>query len=310
VSGYTFSETPPSQWDATCERTGALFHSRDWQTLLEHSFGCRPLYAWDAESGPGAALSVFKAGPFHIAYLGFPVGGMLGDAHGMLDWGGQASVKMPTCVRIPVSAFADPVELPLAFESNPETAIRDLQDWDLASVSKNLRRDVKKAQRSGLSIEVPSDAAEGKSLFRIYRETVERHSGALRYNEGYFSALIELARRQSRLRVLVARYEGSLAGFIVVGIDRGTAYYLHGGTDIAHRQHSPADLLLNESINQARNDGCQCFNLMSSPNDQPTLVKYKEKWGGETRQHRTYTLPLRSSYRLFRIAEGLYRWIR
>ncbi len=79
VSGYTFSETPPTHCDATCERTAALFHSRDWQALLEQSFGCQSLYAWNAESASGAALSVFKAGPFHIAYLGFPVGGMLGN---------------------------------------------------------------------------------------------------------------------------------------------------------------------------------------------------------------------------------------
>lgn len=314
MSGYTFSETPPTHWDATCERTAALFHSRDWQTLLEQSFGCQSLYAWNAESGSGAALSVFTAGPFHIAYLGFPVGGMLGNAltddASLLAWGKHATTRMPTCVRIAVSAFADPIDLPLAFESNPETAISHLQDWDLASVSKNLRRDVKKAQRSDLSIVEPSDASEGKALFRIYRATVKGHGGALRYNEGYFSALIGLARRQSGLRVLIARHQGGLAGFIVVGIHGRTAYYLHGGTDMAYRQHSPADLLLNESIQLARDDGCECFNLMSSPNDQPSLVKYKEKWGGETRQHKSYTLPLRPSYRFFKIAESLYRWIR
>ena len=175
MSGYTFSETPPTHWDATCERTAALFHSRDWQALLEQSFRCQSLYAWNAESGSGAALSVFKAGPFHIAYLGFPVGGMLGnvltDDASLLAWGKHATTRMPTCVRIAVSAFADPIDLPLAFESNPETAISHLQDWDLASVSKNLRRDVKKAQRSDLTIVEPSGAFEGKALFRIYRAT-------------------------------------------------------------------------------------------------------------------------------------------
>lgn len=79
---------------------------------------------------------------------------------------------------------------------------------------------------------------------------------------------------------------------------------------MAYRQYSPSDLQFNEAIQSAREDGYERFNLMSSPIDQPSLVKYKEKWGGETRQHKLYTLPLRPSYRLFKIAGRLYRWIR
>lgn len=182
VNGYTFSEVPPTHWEATCERTAALFHSRDWQALLEQSFGCQSLYAWNAESASGAALSVFKSGPFHIGYLGFPVVGMLGNAlmddASLLAWGKHATTRMPTCVWIAVSAFAEPIDLLLAFESNPETAISQLQDWDLARVSQNIRRNLKKGQRSGLSIVEPSGAAEGKALFQIYRATVKRHGGA------------------------------------------------------------------------------------------------------------------------------------
>lgn len=314
MSGFTISEVPPSIWGATCERSAALFHSRDWLVLLEESFNCRPLYAWNAEVASGAALPVFKAGPFRVAYLGFPVGGLLGnaltDAAGLLTLGKNASRNLPTCVRIPASAFAEPIELPLAYTSNPETAICHLQDWDLASVSKKLWRDVKKAQRSTLSIEEPSGASEGKTLYRIYRKTVKHHGGALRYNEGYFSALIELASRHPGVRVLTAKYQGAIAGFVVVAIHGRTAYYLHGGMERAYRAQNPSDLLLGESIRAARDDGCEIFNLMSSPVDQPSLVRYKEKWGAETRQHRSYTLPLQPSYRLFRIAERLYRLIR
>lgn len=314
MSGFTFSEAPPSHWDATCERSAALFHSRSWQGLLEQGFGCQTIYAWNEESESGAALSVFKAGPFDIAYLGFPVGGMLGnnlpDINSLLAWRKSEISRTLTCIRIPASAFQDPIDLPLAFESNPETAICQLQDWDLAAASQNIRRNVKKARNSGLSIIEPSNAADGKALFRIYRATVKRHGGALRYNERYFSALISLASCEPRLRVLVARFEGDIAAFIVVAIHGRTAYYLHGGTDMAHRQWSPAALLFDETIRWARDEDCDCFNLMSSPNDQPSLVEYKEKWGGETRRHKTYTLPLRPSYRFFRIVESIYRRIR
>ncbi len=229
------------------------------------------------------------------------------DTTSLLDWQNHPGAKMPTCIRIAVSAFAEPMDLPLTYVSNPETAISNLQNWDLSSVSKNLRRDVKKAKRSDLSITETTDASQGRTLFRIYRATVKKYSGAIRYNEDYFSALIKLANRQSGLRVLLARHRGEVAGFIVVATDGGTTYYLHGGTDISCRQHSPADFLINEVIHRAREDGSECFNFMSSPGDQPSLVRFKEKWGGETRQHKTYTLAIRPSYQIFRIAENLYR---
>ena len=311
MSSYSFNKDAPPQWDVVCQSGGALFHSRQWQALLEHSFACQTLYGWNADTESGAAITVFRAGPFKVGYLGFPVGGMVGnaipDGTSILAWRHGPRTELPTCIRIAESAFARPMNLPLPHEPNPETAIRNLQDWDLSSVSKNLRRDVKKARRSNLSITPPKDAAEGSALFRIYRATVKNHGGALRYNEDYFSGLIKLAYHKSGLRILVARHQGNVAGFVIVGIHGKSSYYLHGGTDVAYRQYSPADLLLSEAIQLARDTGSECFNLMSSPNDQPSLVKYKEKWGGETRQHKTYTLAIKSSYYFFKIAEKLYR---
>jgi lysylphosphatidylglycerol synthetase-like protein (DUF2156 family) len=314
LSIYSFSNEVPAQWDAACQADGALFHSRNWQALLEDSFGCRSLYAWDADENCGAAISVFKAGPFRVGYVGFPAGGMIGNttpnASNFLAWRNHSSAELPTCVRIAESGFAHSANLPLAHESNPETAICDLQNWDLSSVSKNLRRDVRKAQRSDLSIDRTADESAGPTIFHIYQATVKNHGGAVRYNEAYFSGLIKLAGQRSDLHVLLARHQGEIAGFIIAGSHGKTSYYLHGGTDIAYLRHSPADLLLNEAIHHCRDTGSECFNLMSSPNSQPSLVKYKEKWGGETRLHKTYTLAIKPSYPLFKVAEKLYRLLR
>ena len=42
-----------------------------------------------------------------------------------------------------------------------------------------------------------------------------------------------------------------------------------------------------------QNQGMECFNFMASPVNQPSLIRYKEKWGGVTRQLRVYEIPLR-----------------
>jgi lipid II:glycine glycyltransferase (peptidoglycan interpeptide bridge formation enzyme) len=217
---------------------------------------------------------------------------------------------MPICVRISSSAFESDAQLELPCQRNPETVIENLQSWSLGSVSKNLRRDVKKAQRSGIRVSRASRSVLGGKLYDIYSQTVKRHGGALRYNAGYFQGLLDLAVCQPRLRVLIASLDGHVAGFAVTARHGGTTCYLHGGADPEHRKNSPSDLLLDRAIHDAQRDGSQKFNLMASPDDQPSLVRYKEKWGGVTRDLRTYTVALSPSYRLFRLAEKLYRFVR
>jgi lipid II:glycine glycyltransferase (peptidoglycan interpeptide bridge formation enzyme) len=45
-------------------------------------------------------------------------------------------------------------------------------------------------------------------------------------------------------------------------------------------------------INWAIQNECKTFNFMTSSPDQRSLVKYKEKWGGITKEHITYELHL------------------
>lgn len=309
---FNFSSTRPSCWASLCDANGAFFGSGAWQDLLQKSFDCRTIYAFN--SIEGFAITVFRGGPFTVGYLGFPIGGSIGLGDAKLDV--VAVLKSahfgdrPTCVRIPCSTFDQHADLNLPYESNPETIIRNLQSWKLESVTKNLRRDIKKAERSGLVISKPESSGVGADLFKIYSHTVSKHGGVLRYNIDYFVELIKLANVDPRLSVLTATHGAEIAGFVVTASHGDTAYYLHGGASAEYRKNSPSDLLLNRAIHDAQQDGRRQYSLMASPPGQPTLVRYKEKWGGTTHELRTYTVALRPSYLLFKIAERAYRMIR
>lgn len=312
MSGFSFSCTLPEEWNRLSRDSDALFGTGTWQELLERSFGCRTIYASNGRNG--YAISIFSAGPFKIGYVGFPVGAGIGDftpESGIVDELRSASFdNKPTCVRIPVSAFAGQAPLSLPYQVNPETVIENLQQWKIESVSKNLRRDVRKAERSGLVISEATDFRVGDQLFDMYFQTVKRHGGALRYNADYFRELIKLADVQPRLRVLIATQDTEIAGFVVIARHGATAYYLHGGANPVYRKSSPSDLLIYNAIHYAQREGSENFSLMASPADQSSLIRYKEKWGGTTRDLSTYTLALRPSYWLFKIAERTYRLIR
>ena len=312
MTDFQFSTSRPDHWESLCQESGALFSSGAWLELLERSFNCQILYA--SNDNQGFAVPVFRGGPFRIGYLGFPVGGGVGkvaatgsivDALRATDLSGK-----PICVRIPVSAFESDAQLGLSCQSNPETVIENLQDWSLESVSKNLRRDVRKAERSKLTIYEETDPAVGCKLFDIYAQTVKQHGGSIRYQAKYFQELIKLSNVNSQLKVLIATQNKEIAGFSVVARHAHVACYLHGGATLKYRKSSPSDLLLNHAIHLAQREGSLRFSLMASPPDQPSLVRYKEKWGGVTRDLKTYTVILSPGYYLFQIAERLYSFIR
>lgn len=306
------SAQPPGNWDAMCAASDAFFGSRAWLELLERSFGCRTVYA----SGPdaGLAVSVFRGGPFEVGYLGFPAGGSVGSALDLpttLDALRSIDRDLrPVCVRLPVDADTHLPNETLPRQVNPETVIENLQDWSLASGKPVLKRNVRKARNSGLLVEHPSDPDVGESLYELYAATVRRNRGSLRYNDTYFRSLVTLAAADDRLDVMTATAKGAIAGFLVIARHGPASVYLHGGTHERFRRDSPSDLLFDQAIHRARDAGSARFNFMSSPVDQPSLVRYKEKWGGTTRDLSTLTLPLGATYPAFRIAEKLYSLLR
>ena len=314
MTDFNFSEQRPDHWDFSCARAASLFQSGDWLQLLAECFRSKTVYAFDQAQASGSAITLFRAGPFRIGYLGFPLGRLLGNGalrSELLDQMATGlAAQAPVCVRIPSSAFAESDELQLPSVITPETAIPELQHWGHHALSTNIRRDLKKAAGAGLELADAESADDGARLYQIYAATIKRHKGSLRYNARYFSRLIELAATRQDLRVITARKHREIAGFLVLAIDGDTAYYLHGGTNFELPNYHSAPLLFEAAIDAAKNLGLRCFNFMSSPADQPSLVQYKEKWGGITRQHKTYVLALRPAYQLFKAAEKVYGMIR
>ena len=309
MNDYQFFETAPSGWDSFCRRSNSVFGSPAWQQVLADSFGARTLYAWNGQSG--GAITLFRAGPFSVGYLGFPAGSIAFE-HGLpagiaSQLRESRSLHGVTCIRMPVSEFADDNDLGFKYVSNPETAITALQQWDLMAVSKNLRRDLRKAGKSDVFVRKTNDTSLGPLIYAIYESTVRHHGGSLRYNCDYFSAILGLAAQNPAVQFFIADLNDKVIGFAIVVHHGDTAFYLHGGATLDARKLSPSDLILAQAITQAKSSGLCLFNFMASPADQPTLVRYKEKWGAETRAIKTYTVPVSRAYPFFKLAEYLRR---
>lgn len=312
MSSLTFTEEPPKHWNEICLRHGDLFNTSKWQDVLSHGFGSRTIYGWDKVASTGLTITVFKGGLFRVGYLGFPVGGTLDSeevAPDMIEAIRKAVFPETVhLVRIPVSAFAKKAEIPLPSAITLETAIDRLQEWEPEGLSRNLKKSIGKAVRSPLRIEYVSEPSHSGTIYQLYRNTVLRHKGNMRYTEGYFRALIELGKINGALRFFLAMRDDDVAGFLAVAHHHETAYDLHCCIDPRFNKYNPSDLLTCNSIAWAKGQGVKRYNLMASPLNRASLAKYKEKWGGITRQHKTYELALKPLHAgLFKATAALYQ---
>jgi GNAT superfamily N-acetyltransferase len=311
MSHWTFSAQVPADWAQRCDEAASLFHAEPWLRHLERALGCRTLFGADGAGGR-APVSVLAAGPFRVGYLTFPVGGLLAGAPQALDLDALTAALPVDLLRVAASA-----DQPVAAGAHrcvelPETVVRDLPAWDAARWPK-LVRDLKKAARSELRLEDAADASLAPSLHALYLGTLERHGGQMRYSREYFDSLLRLG--LPNLRCLLAWRGAELAGFCVVALHGRSGYYLHGAVSATCRSLGVTDALLQRAIEWCRERGMAAFSLMTSPADQPGLVKYKEKWGGTTQPHRTFEAtrrPVRAA--LFRQAARLHAriapWLR
>lgn len=312
MSQFILTEKPPKHWSELCSHYSDLFNSAEWQDLLSQGFGNKTLYGWDEKSSTGMTITVFRAGPFRIGYLGFPVGGIVANGAPNPDIvSSLMKIHFPTtlhCLRIPVSAFATDINLQLSAKLMPETAIERLQEW-CPDVNKKLRQDLNRAKRSPLQlIDAYDDTSHSSIIFGLYKEMVARHGGIMRYSKGYFEALINLAKVHPLLRCILAVKDQEVAGFVVVACHKNTAYDLHCYINQNLKKYNTSDLLTHEGIRWAKEQGMECYNLMASQEDRPLLVRYKEKWGGVTREQKTYELVLRPvQTAMFKAASNIYQ---
>lgn len=272
--------------------THPFFHSQAWSKVIEQGFGARNL---KISLGTPVAFTLFKGGPFRLAYVNFPIG--------LVDIEETLAVITPDIAEFLRSQGAQVLHFVTPHLTQeigqlgdiylPETLIENLVNWEEARLPAEVRYKVRRSRREGLRARKVS-IEDSKYLYALYKATVARHGGQIRYTLKYFQALTALAEQNQYLdcRVGMPADRDEPCAFIVIAHDGDTAYYLHGGYDARYAYLRSGYGLMNLAIAYARDNGCKVFNLMTSPADQPALVKFKEKWGGVTRQIVTHREPL------------------
>jgi len=270
-----------------------FFHDSIWLKIIEESFKAKTLKYHI--SGKAYIIQIIPYSFFKFAFPNFPIGVNENDAqlftlseNIMLDIKKEANFLRITAPNDSFSFHNTSVAIN---QEQPITEISNLQDWSLANLSSSIKRNVKKSQRNGVQLFEDVTPEITKRIFDIYEKTISRHSGKSKYSEAYFSQLLEATKCDTGAYVVVAKNnKGETIGYMIVVDHNDTAYYLHGGINYQYQKLRVMDALFNYSIQSAQKRGLAKFNMLMSPPDQSSLVRYKEKWGGTTTLVTTSTI--------------------
>lgn len=150
-----------------------------------------------------------------------------------------------------------------------------------AGLPSSTRRNIRIAERQGVSVERQHTAAAAVEFYQLHLETVERQNFRTRPLEYY-----QLARQNLRAEVFIARQEGvALAAAMVVAFGP-RLIYLYGGTS-ANRPEARASYALHwAAIEWGIGEGCQVYDMWGVPRDfdpqDPShgYATFKTRWGG------------------------------
>ncbi len=276
---------------------GDLLESEDWAGVLHEGFGCTRL-----ETSGGMMWTVFRTLGVSVAYLRFPVGLEGPDAPQEAEIARGLDELRSRRIDLARFSTTDALDWRTPLAGPPvalvETAIDPLHPWTEDRLAHGIRRKLRKARTAGLAVR-DATGSDGAIAFDFYSETIQHRKGARRYNRRYFEALCGLAERDGRLSVGIVEDAGRApCGFIVVAHSKSSSHYLHGGFARHAGEHRPGYLAMAWAISLGVEFASLRFNMLVSPRDQPSLVAFKESFGGRSCMRWHYDVPLTSTGKL------------
>lgn len=153
-----------------------------------------------------------------------------------------------------------------------------------AAFKPKTRYNLNLAERKGVTVEGSTDV---HTFARLAGDTARRQ-GIHLPGPAFYQALIDLFRRDDRVRLYLAHHEGDALGGILVVRFGTTAYYLYGGSTDLKRELMPNYLLHWRAMLDFRALGCDTYDWWGIPEepaaDHPWfgLYRFKTGFGGET----------------------------
>ena len=311
-------------WDrlVLAAENASFFHSSAWARVLVESYGYKPLYFTSLENGSLSSLVPFmeinswltgKRGvslPFtdecpQIA----PDSGMSQEmVKHIIDYGEKAGWKyiewrngehFPEEVITSDFYFTHEVDL----TQTEKELFSDLRD--------STRRNIKKASREGVLVEISHSRDSIQSFYRLNCMTRKRH-GLPPQPFSFFTKIFEHIISKGQGTVVSALHSGKRIASAVFFNFGKKVICKYGASDQGYQHLRPNNLILWEAVRYYREQGFETLNFGRTEPENKGLLQFKRGWGAEKRllEYHRYDLKKnrfltgrpgpKKSYKLFR----------
>lgn len=143
------------------------------------------------------------------------------------------------------------------------------------------RRNIHKAQASGIVVSLATHAEEIATTYSILRQHYHRIQTPLP-PLSLFQAVFENLSPLNKVKVLIARHENIPIGVLYLLIYKNTALYWYTATLSEYRSYRPADLLMWSALQLSQELGCHTFDFggAGKPDEIYGVRDFKAKFGG------------------------------
>lgn len=273
-----------------------LFHEPVWASVMKEGLGADPvclLLSQDGMVRGGLVGFCYRVLWARLAYLNLPYGGPIGEVPNsdelailLSKWAKQANAS-----RLRIAASPGVPDLMSADADSHFRVIREsthlcrFQGRDFESLWMNfkgrVRRDVRKAEKSGVSVVNVVDDAGIDTFYELYKESMKRNRTVPKYSRHYVAACVAQLANDGRGALLLAiRNEKPIAGMLLADSRSGT-HYLMAGSASDGLKYCPNDLLLSHAIRRTLEWGGEYFDFLPSGDDNSGLEQFKAKWDAE-----------------------------
>jgi CelD/BcsL family acetyltransferase involved in cellulose biosynthesis len=272
----------------------SIFHRPEWLGLLRDAYGFEPT-AWTLAAADGsliAGLPVARVGGRltgrRLVALPFSDScrPLCREGHedalpelGALVAAERERAALDLEVRAPLpgsggQVVEGEVEHVLALSS-------DVEEVRARFAKAQVRRDIAKAERSGLVGERRTDR-EGLAAFYALHLRTRRRLGVPTQPRSFILAFERLF-AQGLGFVQLVRLEGEPVAAAVFLAAAGTLTYKYSASDFEHRKLHPNHLMLMEGIRWGCEHGCHTLDMGKTEVENEGLRKFKRSWGAEER---------------------------
>lgn len=288
TSSHRLEAVSEVEWDRFAAEAGApLFSRSTWGKVCREGLGGRPIYLVlkDRGGSPRAGMPglVLRALGVQSYYSMYPYGGPIGDEGLFAETVVRAERALKAMgvhlVRLTLPP-ASIIHLPGHRRTTlPQHSLPLGKGGAAVPYRARLRRDVRRAIRSGARVETLAGEGGTEEFYRLYLLSMERNRAPARLPLSFFRAVDRRLRPTGEAALFATRVRGSPAAAICVVFAGGIAHALSQGSDPRFHRFRPTDLLIHYCLADAASRGMKEFDFMASPGRDRPLIEYKEKWG-------------------------------